>query len=274
MIGGPVRYLFCAVALVCSLFAQDEVPALGRSKNAMGMFYVDGIVYQYSVGSDAIVVAAAHSAINHKFAAVKVRVYNTGQHSLTIKPEDVRLEDATTGRIVSQVSGAELAGKMRKPYNMARYGVNAVAGSEPEGPITSDMAPQMLEMMRAMMARSNGAVMPGAKNLLYTDTPGELETRPESAHAAECDLVCRLRNREGASADALVQLQRQTSPDAVEQFAFLANTVPPRANAGGVVFYPLGKLPETASSSGKKIRRARFTISVEEERFQFELPVE
>jgi hypothetical protein len=136
------------------------------------------------------------------------------------------------------------------------------------------MAPQMLEMMRPMMAHSNGGVMPGGKNLLYTDTPGELETGPESAHAAECDLVCRLRNREAAGADPLAQLQHQTSPDAVEQFAFLANTVPPHANAGGVVFYPLGKLIESGSSNGKKVRHAQLTVIVEEETFRFELPVE
>ena len=268
-----MRYLLCALAVIGSLFAQNEGSVRQKSQNAIGMFYVDGIIYQYSVGEDAIVVAAAHSAINHKFAAVKVRVYNAGQHSLTVKPEDLCLEDAG-GRVIAAVSGAELATKMRRPYNMARYGVNAVAGSEPEMPITSDMAPQMLEMMRAMMARSNGGVIPGGKNLLYTDTPGELETGPESAHAAECDLVCRLRNREAAGADPLVQLQRQASPDAVEQFAFLANTVPPHANAGGVVFYPLGKLSRSGVSDGKKVRRARLTVTVEAERFQFELPME
>ncbi|HKD85046.1 MAG TPA: hypothetical protein VKB58_09885 [Terriglobales bacterium] len=268
-----MRYLSFALLVVCPLFAQNDARTPQKSQNAMGMFYVDGIIYQYSVGKDAIVVAAAHSAINRKFAAVKVRVYNTGQQSLTIKPTDVRLEDGA-GRVVAAVSGTDLATKMRKPYNMARYGVNAVAGSDPEMPITSDMAPQMLEMMRTMMARSNGGVMPGGKNLLYTDTPGELETGRESERAPECDLVCRLRNREAVGAYALVQLQRQTSPDAVEQFAFLANTVPPHANAGGVVFYPLGKLTESGSSNGKKVRRAQLTVIVEEETFRFELPVE
>jgi hypothetical protein len=52
----------------------------------------------------------------------------------------------------------------------------------------------------------------------------------------------------------------------------LANTVPPRANAGGVLFYPLGKLPQ--SGDGKKIRHAHLTVTVEEETFQFEVPVE
>lgn len=270
-----MRCLSFVLLFACPLFAQnDSAAAPQKSQNAMGMFYVDGITYQYSAGSGAIVVAAAHSAINHKFAAVKVRVYNTGPHSVTVKPEDVHLEDAG-GRAVAALSGAELAAKMRKPYNMARYGVSAVAGSEAEGPITSDMVtPQMLEMMRAMMARSNGGMIPGGKNLLYTDTPGELQGGRESSQAPECDLVCRLRNREAAGADPLVQLQRQTSADAVEQFAFLANTVPPRANAGGVVFYPLGKLTERASSNGKKVRRAQVTVTVEEETFRFELPVE
>jgi len=68
------------------------------------MFYVEGIVYQYVAGTDYTVVAAAHSVLNRKFLAVKVRVYNAGQRSVTVKPEDVVLEDANGGHALAALS--------------------------------------------------------------------------------------------------------------------------------------------------------------------------
>jgi hypothetical protein len=237
-----VRQILCVLLLACPLFAQDGSPARPESQNRKGRFYVDGIVYQYASGREYTVVAAAHSVLNHKFLAVKLRVYNAGPRSVTVKPEDVALEDAVGQRTVAAISGAELAKRLRKPYNMARYGVNAIAGGEPETPITSDMAnPQFLEMMRAMAAQVHSRAGAG-DNLLYTDTPGALAVGDEAAGPVECDQVCKLRLRETQGADVLAQLQRQTSPDNVEQWALLANTIPPRGNVGGVVYYPLGKL--------------------------------
>lgn len=274
-----MRYLLCALLFTCSLFAQNEAEASApqNSGAARGAFYVDGIVYQYATGTDHTVVAAAHSVINHKFLAVKVRVYNAGQRSVTVKPEDILVEDVVAGHAVAAIPGAELAKKLRKPYNMARFGMNAIGGSEPtDTPITSEMAsPQFLQMMRAMAAHANsggGAV----NNLLYTDTPGALESGEERVHAEECDVVCRLRTREGQGADVLAQLQRQGSPDYVEQCALLANTVPPRANVTGVLHFPLGKLAESSSASNnaKKGRLVRVTVPLGSESFQFVLPVE
>jgi hypothetical protein len=247
-----MRYLI-ALLLGCSLFAQDENLASQKPEIARGAFYVDGIVYQYAAGRNYTVVAAAHSVINRKFVAIKVRVYNAGQHSITVKPEDVVVEDAIAGHTVTAVSGSELANKMRKPYNMARFGVSTIAGGDQETPITSDMVtPQMLEMMRAMAARANNGTMPSGKSVLYTDTPGALESGDGTPRRAECDQVCRLRIRENQGADPLTQLQRQTSPDSVEQFAFLANTIPPRADVVGVLYYPLGKLSGSALASNQR----------------------
>lgn len=245
-----MRYVLCALLFVCSVFAQDET--LAPQKTQAGSFYVDGIVYQYAVGKQYTVVAAAHAVLNRKFLAIKVRVYNAAPHSVTIKPEDVLLEDAVGGRAVAAVSGAELAKKLRKPYNMARYSVGAIA------------------------ARTNGNAMPGGKNLLYTDTPGALASEDEPAGPAECDQPCRLRAREAQGVDPLAQLQHQASPDYVEQCGLLANTIPPRGNVAGVVYYPLGKLSETSAVAdhGKKGRAVRVTVPVGRERFQFDLTVE
>lgn len=270
-----MRSLLCALLLGCSLFAQDASPA-----NAKGSFYVDGIVYQYASSANYTVVAAAHSAINHKFVAVKVRVYNTGPHSIAVKPDDIAVADAVSGQAIASTSAADLAEKMRKPYNMARYAVNGIAGPEEQMPITSDMLnPQFLQMMRAMAAaHPSGGMVPSANNMLYTDTPGALEetAAAPAAAPAECDEVCRLHNREAQGIDPLMQLQHQNSPDYVENASFRANTIPPRGNTAGVLYYPLGKLSAApaATNHGKKVRMLRLTVPVMAEKFEFDLPVE
>jgi len=271
-IGGFMRLLVCLLLLGCPLLAQN---VSSNSPDAKGSFFIDGIVYQYATGVNCTVVAAAHSVINHKFLAVKVRIYNWGKHSFTVTPDDMVVEDAVGGHRLTSISGADLARRMRKPYNMARYAVNGAAGP-PDGPITSDMLnPQLLAMMRAMAAQTSGGAMPAGRNVLYTDTPGALDDEAASG-PVECDEVCRLRNREAQVDDPLVQLQRQNSPDKVEDVALRANTVPPHANVAGVLYYPLNKLSESAAAGehGKKGRLVRVTVPVMGDSFQFELPVE
>ncbi len=267
-----MRSWLFAFLLVCPLLAQEITRDPADTK---GTFFVDGIVYQYAAGASCTVVVAAHSVINHKFLAVKVRVYNAGQRSISVKPEDIIVEDAIGGRDLTAIPGSELARRMRKPQNMARFAVNGIGGPPMNTPITSDMvSPQFLEMMRAMAARGNGGMPAG--NVLYTDTPGALEEGDAALGPPECDQVCRLRNREAQAADALTQLQHPSSADAVEQYALLANTVPPRANVGGVLYYPLGKLSQSASVAehGRKGRLVRVSVPVMGEHFRFELPVE
>ncbi|HUI83616.1 MAG TPA: hypothetical protein VL240_05300 [Candidatus Binatia bacterium] len=268
-----MRYLICML-LGCSLFAQEQAPAAHDPAGSNGSFYVDGIVYQYAAGAEYTLVAAAHSVLNHKFVAVKVRMYNLGQHSATVKPEDIVIEDAVAGRVVQPVTGQELARRMRHPYNMARYGVSNGGDAEQEMPgMGNTVSPQLLEMMRAMAARASAPETSGT-NLLYTDTPGALQ-RSEAPVPAQCDQLCRLRTREAQGADALAQLQRPTSPDYVEQCAFLANTVPPRASLAGVLYYPMGKLAHLLPSAGsRKSHLLHVTASIADETFQFVLPVE
>jgi hypothetical protein len=274
-----MRCFVAALLLSCCLLAQDQ-SSPQSSPSASGMFYVDGIVYQYVARRDSVVVAAAHSVLNHEFLAVKVRVYNAGQQSVTVKPEEVVLQDANAGRALASVSGADLARKMRHPYNWARYAVTPMAGGGSEPPDDSAVVtPQLIEMMKAMAARSQEegtSMMPGGKNLLYTDTPGALRSGEAAPGAKVCDQVCRLRNVEANSPDVLTQLQRQNDPDYVQQNAFLANTIPPGANASGVFYCPLGKLSESSATSPqvKKSRLVRVIVPVGAESFQFVIPVE
>jgi hypothetical protein len=275
-----MRHFLCAVLLGCSLIAEGESSIPQASNAGNGSFYVNGIVYQYVAGTDYTVVAAAHSVINHKFVAVKVRVYNVGQQSVTVKPEEVSVEDAVAHQTMVMVSGAELAKRMRRPYNWARLAVNQAAGEPTDMPVTSDMMnPQFLEMMRAMAAKANGSgapILPGNKNLLYTDTPGALQSRGAIPSPKDCDTVCRLHNREAANPDVLAQLQRQNSPDYVEQSAFLANTITPQSDADGVLYFPIPKLTRGVPlvANGKKAGMVRVTVPVGEEKFQFMLVVE
>jgi hypothetical protein len=271
-----MRYFFCSLLLGSALLAQQEYQPIPNLSNNKGTFYVDGISYQYTAGNDHTVVVAVHSVINHKFLAVKVRVYNAGQHSLTLKPEDITVEDSVAARTLVPVSATSLANKMRKPYNMARYSVYAGGGDGADGPLTSDMVnPQFIEMMRAMAARTRGNSAVVGQNLLYTDTPGALDSAAPR-RTAECDLVCRLRMRESQEMDALAQLQRPNSPDYVEQCSLRSNTIPPNSNAAGVLYFPLGKLVQESSAANhiRKRRIVRVTVPVEGESSQFVLLVE
>jgi len=274
-----MRCFLCVLMLCGSVVAQVEPSAPPTSRAGNGSFYVNGIVYQYVAGTDYTVVAAAHSVINHKFVAVKVRVYNLGRQSVTVKPEDVRVEDTLAEHALAPVFGAEVARRMRRPYNWARLAVGPVAGEPADTTPPSDgVNPQLLEMMRAMAARANASgapMLPGNRGVLYTDTPGALQSRPIPS-PTECDTVCRLRNHEAASPDVLAQLQRQNSPDYVEQSAFLANTITPQSDADGVLYFPMPKLAHGVplATNGKKAGMVRVTVPVGEEKFQFLLVVE
>lgn len=82
-----MRCLLVGLLLSCCLLAQNPSSNPQPSPPGGGMFYVDGIVYHYVAGTSYTVVAAAHSVLNRKFLAVKVRVYNAGRESVTVKPE-------------------------------------------------------------------------------------------------------------------------------------------------------------------------------------------
>ncbi|MGO9519138.1 MAG: hypothetical protein ACLPND_19060 [Candidatus Korobacteraceae bacterium] len=273
-----MRYFLCALLLCCSLAAQLQSPTPQASPAGNGSFYVNGIVYRYSAGTDYTVVTAAHSVLNHKFVAVKVRVYNLGQQSVAVKPEDVRVEDTLASQALVQISGTELARRMRRPYNWARLGVTPAGGqSDDTSPMSDQVGSQMFEMMRAMAARANTSPAPilsGSRSVLYTDTPGALPSRA-GITPRDCDTVCRLRNREAVSPDVLAQLQRQTSPDYVEQSTFLANTITPQTDADGVLYFPMPKLAHgELAKSGKKTGAVQVTVPVGDEKFQFILTVE
>ena len=274
-----MRHWLCAFLLCFSVAVQSESPTFQAPAAGSGSFYVNGIVYRYVAGTEYTVVAAAHSVLNHRFVAVKLRIYNVGQQSVTLKPEDVSVEDTLASHALATISGTELARRMRRPYNWARFAVNPVAGDAEDNPAEGSQAnTQLLEMMRAMAARMNTGPAPvlSGQGVLYTDTPGALQTHPQTPSPAECGAVCRLRNREAAGPDVLAQLQRQTTPDYVEQSAFLANTITPQTDADGVLFFPMPKLEHGVplAKNGQKAGMVRLKVPVGEEKFELVLLVE
>jgi hypothetical protein len=273
-----MRYILCA-ALFCSLLgAQDNVAVSPPSPPGNGMFYVNGIDYHFISGTNYTVVVAAHSVANRKFLGVKVRILNNGQHSVTVRPEDVIVADAVAGRDLEGISGMELAKKMRRPYNWSRFAVNAATGRAPDAADDSEtMDPQHSDLMRAMQQMASQ--MANAPPVLSTLTITEATGQPDSGIAPGAtisDEVSHLRRKEASRPDVLMQLQRQVSPDYVERTSFLANTIPPRADLEGVFYYPMGKLARDPAASKKAAhtRMVSVTVPVGDEKFQFMLPVE
>jgi hypothetical protein len=272
-----VRYILCA-ALFCSLLgAQDKTSVSPPAPREDGTFYVNGIDYHFISAINYTVVVAAHSVVNRKFLGVKVRILNNGQHSVTVRPEDVRVEDAVAGRDLAAISGTDLAKKMRRPYNWSRYAVNAAAGPAPEaGDDLETVDHQHSDLMRAMLMANQ---MGNAPPVLSRRSITEADAEPDSGIAPQAtfsDEVSHLRRKEASRPDALMQLQRQVSPDFVERTSFLANTIPPRADVDGVFYYPMGKLARDPAAAKKaaKSRRVRVTVPVGAVEFQFMLAVE
>lgn len=209
-----MRYVLCA-ALFCGLLgAQDNASGSSSSYQGDGVFYVNGIAYHFLSGSDYTVVVAAHSIANRKFLAVKLRIVNDGQHSVTVRPNDVRVVDAVAEHDLEQIPGAELAKRMRRPYNWSRFGVNAAGGPPNDtGDDSQTSDPQHSDILRAMqqMAMQMASAPPVISALSIADTTGIRQ--PEASVIPEAtisDEVSHLRMKEAARPDVLMRLQRQS----------------------------------------------------------------
>ena len=274
-----MRYYLWVLLLGSSVLAADStsIPELPHVHS--DSFYVNGIAYQYLTGAECTVVAAAHSIINRKYLGLKVRVLNLGQQSVTIKPEEVSVEDVMAGRVLGLVSGVDLAKRMRRPQNWARYGVTMAGGGSEEIRSSGNFGPQFGDTMRPLEVQPN----PSAKGALIVSSnrpanPDEAPVRVHSraATGGACDTPCQLRSREAADPDVLKRLQGQNTPEYVEDSAFLANTISPEDDASGVLYYPMPKLSRdgSASTHGKKSGLVRVRVPVGAEVFQFVFAVE
>src|SRR5208283_2654338 len=171
----------CVLLLACTAFAADSSSIPDASHVQSGSFYVNGIAYQYSAGAECTVVAAAHAVINRKYLGLKVRVLNVGQQSMTVKPEEVSVEDAISGHSLGLVSGADLAKRMRRPQNWARYGVT-MAGVAPEETMLPNFGPQFGDTTRPFEVQPNpsakGALIVSSNRPTNPEAPARVHSHP------------------------------------------------------------------------------------------------
>lgn len=268
-----MRYILCAALLCAFVAAQQSVVAPAAHLHREGIFFVNGIDYHFASGTKCTVVVAGHSVINRKFLGIKVRIVNVGSESVTVRPEDVGAEDAVANRSLQEVSGSELAKRMSKPYNWARLAVNTAGGPPDAGSDKDASDPQrseMLKMMQQMAGQMAGA--PVSSSALVVAE----EDQASGLAGRFSDEVSHLRRREASGPDVLMQLQRQNPPEFVEQVALLANTIPPRSDLEGVLYYPMRKLERDPAVAKHRPQShlVRITVPVGEEKFQFLLAVE
>lgn len=273
-----MRHFLCVLLLGASLFAQNARLITPAAEHERGSFFLSGFEYRYQVVNNYVVVVAAHSVINHHYLGVKVRVVNLSNHVVTVKPEDVSVEDRLAGHALAMVTGAELARRMNRPTNWARLAVTPVAGGDPGRIVTSEMGEDsqakwddvVREMHMRMAAMANGGGTSAGTDMRFAS----VRSAPAGS-LPPCDEVCQLRNREASGPDVLHQLQQQNTPDYVAQSALLANTVPPDGDVQGMLYFPLPK-GEHEASSGKhdKSREIKVVVPVGDETFEFELAVE
>jgi hypothetical protein len=268
-----MRYVLCAALLCSFLVAQESVVAPGPVQRE-GIFFVNGVDYHFVSGANCTAVVAAHSVVNRKFLGVKIRIVNSGDTPVTVKPEDIVVQDAMAGRVLPGTSGADLAKKMSKPYNWARLGVKMGAGSAPEESEDNPMDPQRAEMLRMMRQMAGQMGGPMSRSALATSEDGP--TGVVGPGAVFSDEVSYLRRREASGPDVLLQLQKQNSPDFLEQTTLLANTIPPRGDMQGVMYYPMGKLTRdpAAGKTRSQSHVVRVTVPAGGESFSFVLAVE
>lgn len=271
-----MRHIPGVVLLSCSLFAQGAQYITPAAEQNQGSFFVSGFEYKFIAGNDYVVVAAAHSVINHKYLGVKVRVVNLSNHVSTVKPEDISAADLLGGRPLEQVTGTELARRMSRPTNMARLAVSPMGG-EPNQIVTSSMSDdseakwqEAVRQLHIRLAEMAAAGVAHNSDVRFADMRA-----PSAANLPPCDEICQLRNREAAGPDILKQLQQQNTPDYVRDQALLANTIPPDGEVEGMLYFPLPKAGhDPGSSKSGKSRAVKVGVAVGDEHFEFVFKLE
>ncbi len=276
-----MRGWLCALLLCSFAFAQQQNPVpgpdFGRAVRKRGAFYLNGVSHQYIQGKNYTVVVAAIPTLNGKYFGVKLHVFNRGQNSVDLLPESVTAEDSVGAKQLELFSAGEIADRLRRQMTWMRTAGAAAIGGGPATMPTNDTGiPTMADLVRELSkdARDNGMFS-------YAEAPypalAVKGTAKAVAHSsAWCDLGCDLRNREIGDGSGPQLLQRNARPEQVEQGEFLANTVPPEGDAGGVLYFAMPKLTDHApiSHSGRKSYLVTVTVPVGEEKFQFVFPPE
>jgi len=271
-----MRRLIC-VLLLCSLaIAQEQWqgPDFTRAAREHGSFYLNGIGHQYLQGKNYTVVAAAIPTVGGKYFGVKLHVFNRGQKSVNLLPEEVTVADSVGGKLLEPLPATEIADRMRKPPAWTHIVGIAAGEQEPPSRATQTGVPTIADLIRELSKDSSANAVMG-----YADAPYPILSVRGSAKAtghdsAACDLGCELRNREIGDENGPQLLRRNVRPEQVEQGELLANTIPPEGDAEGVLYFAMPKLTDRApvSHTGRKSYLVTVAVNVGEEKFQFVFP--
>ena len=270
-----MRTFLCAMVLVASLSAQQGTPVLTPAAQAeasawepgSNSFFVNGIAYRFVARPTYAVVAAATANVAGKYLGLKVHIYNRSRQTVTVKPEDMELVDAIGNRRLAPVPAQEIAERKRGQPAWLRVTGNAISG-QPSPPVDG-LNPQWSDLVRALQPQVNASADPEekdnrvfARQNLQSDGP-------------DCDTTCQLRNRE-VNSMLSTGWQPQNLADSIEHTAFLANTIPPRCDVEGVLYFPMPKLASTdpAHRRQSKSYAVTLTVTISGERLQLDFPVE
>lgn len=239
--------------------AQNPPPVVGTK----GSFFVSGVAYEYIVGKDYTVIAAATPHGNHKYLGVSVRVINTGDGFVTVKPQDVVLEDAVAAHNLSMIPASDVAKHVRSESVGKRFLQGAGMGME--------MASQ--EDHRTTDTNSSGNVNASDQ---YGNVYSGTYSGTSTSTASSCDAACQSRKSQIAERYTQEQRRRNAIAMSIEQTAFLANTISPKSNVEGTIYFPMPKMSNAppVSKNGKKNYMVSVTVPVGVEKFQFVFPLE
>jgi hypothetical protein len=271
--------------LLCS-FSVAQVPGtasgpdVSRGARERGSFYLNGIGHQYIQGVRYTVVAAAIPTMNGKAFGVKLHVFNRGQCSVNLLPEDVTVEDSVSAKHLELFSAAEIVDRVKRQSAWVHVGgmvagAPSAAGSN-NGPYNATGVPTMADLVRELNKESGGSEMMGFAEAPYPTLAVRGSPRATAHTSASCDLGCELRNREIGDGSGPQLPQRSARPEQIEQSEFLANTIPPEGDVEGVLYFSMPKLTDRApiSHNGRKSYLVTVTIPVGDEKFQFAFPPE
>ena len=134
----------------------------------------------------------------------------------------------------------------------------------------------MADLLRELTRDSGGTGAMGFAEAEYPALKVRGAPRATGHDSPSCDLGCELRNREIADPSAVQLPRRIVQPGLIEQGEFLANTVPPDGDVGGILYFAMPRLSDRApiSRTGRKCCLVTLTVPVGEEKFQFVFPPE
>lgn len=268
----PVASLVLLTLLASSILAEDAKPPLTPQAQAearmwepgSSFFYINGIAYRYAAASSYAVVAAATTGVGGKYLGIKVHVFNRSRQSITVRPEDIAVVDAIANRRLKPIPAVEVVNRKRGESSLMRFAGNVAGPAEPVGDLVN---PQWNELVRALQPEVTSSARADSTTAVYSSQKVQVD-------GPDCDTACQLRNREVNS--TLSSGWQQNLSESIQHTAFLANTIPPRCDIEGVLYFPMPRQAATDPGARRRSKSYAITITVPVagERFNLDFPVD